>query len=1215
MLTLISEYFMHKTKHIHLPSRIAQYKLTNVLGSGGMGVVSKAVRITDGKEVALKILHTPQIGGFGLLREIRAIQKLHHPGIIQLIDSGSENNLVWYAMEFLNGSTLRDQICNDNSTYISDRNFSWESTWDIPVSESHTLSMEGDDFDASQWINSVQRNFDFSSIQPRSVFDERAVRLLKYAAQIASALDYIHARGVVHCDVKPDNILVTATGKAVLIDFGLAVHQSSQANSKELLDSGLFFGTVMYLSPERILRQPFDARADLYALGCMMYEMVVGLPPVFCTEKDEILGYTHTIQNPRPSFYVDHVPPELDDLIVHLVSRDPKDRPGYARNVLYTLRQLGFVEQNIPPVSSKGYLYRTQYLGRDTIINQLKAQVDCTRAKTGSAFFIKGERGIGKTSLASHLLHYVRAQKISCITGQTAILRKGDKASEGQVLSIFSDMFRKLVDRFLSDKERLSLDIFHANTQALVSVFPFLSMLPTNDLIPELKGISPRDSQQRILDEVIWVIEYLAQEEPLVLVFDDIQWADPLSIACLKLLLNRIARKQWFVVLLGEDGCSLFDEREDVNKIQLEPLHEEFHKTFIQEMLGGVQFPAELLQYARNQTKGNPLFIRLCIQAAIDEKYLHLNSEGNWRFDWRVAELMNASVPESVSQILASSLKRINAAQRQLCLILSVFGQATDVLMLERVMNIDAVDILHTASEDGLNSILSVRNEDSTSWLDFVHWGVEELLIESIEPHVLYELHLKVVHLLEKVPHVQKDKVRMARHYERANKKSRARELYVQEARDSARSCAFQHAHAIYEKAISLYEREPEIYNIKFEFVEKVLRPQALFEKSALLLQDIIASSDDRDLVIKSLYHLSSVQVSLGDLEQAEHFRQKHREYCQQSQDKSLTCDNLFLEVLIVLDKHLFDIGLHKMLALQKQIPPKNKALYDMVTSDIAHLHLEFGRYQEAVGALQDLLMRAEEQKKEGIKIRVMTSLSLAYMYLGELDKALDYAQKSKNIAKQYGLRWQEIYTMGNQGLVYMQRGDFQECISISNEVLLLAKDMGIRKAELVSLINILLCRVELAQYTRAQRIIDQCMPKEKELGPYLYGYILYAKARMNRYMGQSEHSLDDIIRGLALFKKHQLNQPHALLLCEHGHILLAMNGNINLVQEKLQEAKSWRDSLGVNEFSELGIAVFRLELAVKTYLEGKEIFVGSRKEDLPAQVRRSVLEAHPYEN
>lgn len=1191
---------MNKSKQMKIPSHIAQYKLKGILGSGGMGVVAKAIHVLDGKEVALKILHTPQIGGFGLLREIRAIQKLHHPSVIQLLDSGVQDDLVWYAMELLSASTLRDLMKED--TEGSGQIVSIESTFDVPVSESHTVSMQGDTDEVSQWIVSLQQNFNFSKEKCRSVFDQRSAQRLKYAAQIAHALDYIHARGMIHCDVKPGNVLVTQEGQAVLIDFGLAVQQTSQAESTELLDSGLFFGTILYLSPERLLRQPFDARADLYALGCMMYEMVVGAAPVFYPETDELLGYRHPIQNPRPSFYVDHVPPELDDLITSLVSKNPKDRPGYARNVFHVLSQLGFADKKSAPISSKGYLYPTQYLGRVDIINDLESKIETAISGHGGAAAIQGERGIGKTSLASHIVHFVRAQRITCVTGQSSMMRKVDNASEGQVLSLFTDMFRKIVDRFLVEKNQSSIDAFHAKTESLGAIFPFLGMLPTTRAARDVQGVSAKDSQQKILDEVLWVIEYVSKNSPLVLVFDDIQWADPLSIECLKLLLNRIERKPWFVLLLGED-CSFLDKRENLTRVQLVPLQEEFHEPLIQDMLGRAQFPLALLQYVRNQTKGNPLFVRLCIQAAIHDQYLSLTPEGNWRFDWRVSDLMNASVPESVGEILSKSLQQLSGKQRELCTMLSIFGQETDVLLFAQLMDMDAADLLYIAAKDGVNSIVTVKNEESTSRLDFVHWGVAELLIESLDGHFIRSVHRNIVHLFEHDPDFRKDKVRMARHCEGAGLKERARKLYEEAAQKSTESSLFHHANAMYDKAISLYDTEPEMYRIMLDFVKNVLRPRGLFERADQLLQDVVAHAADSALVMKALNLLSSVKVHVGDFEQAERARQRHWEYCQKSKNPRAICDNLFLEALILLEQHQFDLGLKKLIELQEKIPSSDKALYEIVTSDIAHLHLEFGRYQEAITELHELLTHLERKPRDCQNIRVMASLSLAYMYLGELDEALAYSERSKSAAQEFGLRWLEIFCLGNQGLVYMQRGEFQECISISKDVLLLARDMGLPKAEFVALINILLCRVELAHYTRAKRIIEELLPKERELGPYLYGYILYAIARINRYMNKPEQSVKHIMQGLGLFKRHQIHQPYALLLCEYGHILLAMNSTQELVEDKLKEAQSWREKLGVNEFSELGIAVARLEAAFSAYIDGQELFVGSRREDLPPQV------------
>ena len=98
---------MHIPKHLKMPNKIANYKVLDILGRGGMGVVSKAIDEHNGQFVALKILHTPQVGIFSLLREIDAIKKLDHPGIVKLLDTGVENKSIWYAMEYLDAAPLQ----------------------------------------------------------------------------------------------------------------------------------------------------------------------------------------------------------------------------------------------------------------------------------------------------------------------------------------------------------------------------------------------------------------------------------------------------------------------------------------------------------------------------------------------------------------------------------------------------------------------------------------------------------------------------------------------------------------------------------------------------------------------------------------------------------------------------------------------------------------------------------------------------------------------------------------------------------------------------------------------------------------------------------------------------------------------------------------------------------------------------------------------------
>ena len=168
--------------------------------------------------------------------------------------------------------------------------------------------------------------------------------------------------------------------------------------------------------------------------------------------------------------------------------------------------------------------------------------------------------------------------------------------------------------------------------------------------------------------------------------------------------------------------------------------------------------------------------------------------------------------------------------------------------------------------------------------------------------------------------------------------------------------------------------------------------------------------------------------------------------------------------------------------------------------------------------------------------------------------------------------------------------------------------DMGLRNAELVSLVNIVLCQIELGQYINAENSLSQLLNIPKELGPYLYGYVLYARARKNRYLQQPEKSITDIKEGMECFQKHQLLQPYAILLCEYGHILLALKKPVSLVQEVNKEACALLKKLGVTHDSELGTAVRRLSSALDAYIYGTPLCVGSVQEELTTEVRESLL-------
>ena len=247
-----------------------RYALEGELGRGGMATVYRARDLRHGRLVALKVLHPELAAALGperFLREIRTTARLQHPHILPVLDSGEAGSHLWYTMPYVQGESLRDRLRRELQ---------------LPV--------------------------------------ETAVDL---ARQVALALDYAHREGVVHRDIKPGNILLS-DGQALVADFGVA--KALDADGQPLTESGLALGTPQYMSPEQASGGPVDARTDVYALACVLYEMLAGEPPFTGGTPQAMIAKRILEPVPRVRTLRDTVPDPLEQVITRALARSPADR-------------------------------------------------------------------------------------------------------------------------------------------------------------------------------------------------------------------------------------------------------------------------------------------------------------------------------------------------------------------------------------------------------------------------------------------------------------------------------------------------------------------------------------------------------------------------------------------------------------------------------------------------------------------------------------------------------------------------------------------------------------------------------------------------------------------------------------------------------------------------------------------------------------------------
>ncbi|MEO8698552.1 MAG: protein kinase [Kofleriaceae bacterium] len=290
-----------------------RWRILSALGRGGMGEVWLAEHLTSGRKEALKILMPqaaldPQFVS-RFRREARAVNRLRHPNIVALYDFGQLPDLRFYlAMEYASGPSVYELLRRDRQ-------------FELPL----------------------------------------ALHLL---GQLAYAVHHAHSRGVVHRDLKPGNLIVTGAemegarpardpgGDATLkvLDFGMAkIVESDNAESQALSTGNMIWGTAKYMSPERVSGVGDDPRIDLYAIGCIAFELIIGQPPFIGTSNDVL--HAHMTQPPPiPSLRRAGIPPELDQVILRCLEKKPDHRYASAADLFAALRKV----PGYPPPKSEG---------------------------------------------------------------------------------------------------------------------------------------------------------------------------------------------------------------------------------------------------------------------------------------------------------------------------------------------------------------------------------------------------------------------------------------------------------------------------------------------------------------------------------------------------------------------------------------------------------------------------------------------------------------------------------------------------------------------------------------------------------------------------------------------------------------------------------------------------------------------------------------------
>ncbi len=821
-----------------LVAKIGPFVVSRELGRGAMGVVYAGKHELTGVEAAIKTVSQGSETLMSFVRhEASTLSRIRHPGVVQVLGLGVEAGRPWYAMELLSGRTLSNLLDLGAPT----RRGPWPSGSDATSGDAaaesllaaqHDLTMlptalQGKAATMLQRLGSAATMYsgehplagalpppgpppEAEAAPPRTGAPSAPIacdldRMLPILRGICNALAFVHGEGVVHRDLKPDNIFIRTGELPVLVDFGLATHVG--ADGRDVLENvGGVAGSLDYMAPEQLLGELLDARCDLYALGCILYRVVTGRLPFQGPTWQVIAG--HLMDAPVPPGQLVRLPGVLDDLISGLLAKDRDHRVGSAEAVDAVLASVGGAPcaWPVPPPAPQPFLYRPPFVGRRDVFDRLVARVSRFVAEprgerpAGGLVLIAGESGAGKTRLA---LEAVKANAEATATTVTCGCAAG-----GGPFHPLRELFQALVEHCLGAGRGEMERMFGAGAAVLALYSPEIAQLPGVAELPEPEPLPSVAARARVFRCLTDTLHAFARARPLLLILDDLHLADGFTLGFLAHLqeLERRAAPRMLVL-----GCYRSEERgpalealaahPDTLNLAVERMNEAEVGQMVRGMLALADPPPAFVAFLARESGGNPFFVAEYLRTAVAERVLVRDGRGRWKIaDTRVPteEVCEAlPLPRSLRQVIELRLGKLAARTRRVLDATVVIGRRFSRQLVRAVVELDDDTLLEALDEMVAAQVIEPVDGEGYR---FVHDKLHELPAAALDPAQRRSLHARIAGAMEQLyaDALAEHEATLGRHWAEAGDPERAA-VRLSSAGDRARKI-----HSV-DTAIELY--------------------------------------------------------------------------------------------------------------------------------------------------------------------------------------------------------------------------------------------------------------------------------------------------------------------------------------------------------------------------------------------------------------------------
>ncbi len=949
-----------------LPASFAsgRYQLQRFLGEGGKKRVYLARDTRLDSDVAIALVKTEGLDADGLTRirrEAQAMGRLRdHPHIVTVLDIGDEGEQPYIVQEYMEGGSVEDLLAE---------------------ADGHRLVLD---------------------------------RALRIAEEVCGALKHAHGRGIIHRDLKPGNIWLTENGTAKLGDFGLAVAM----DRTRLTQAGMIVGTVAYMPPEQALGGKVDARSDLYGLGTTLYEMVCGRPPF--SGHDPVAVISQHLNTPpvAPSFHNPSLPPALNDLILKLLVKNPEDRPSSADEVLAVLETLsqqierGEVVAPTEPVAVTpiGRVAWGTFVGREREMEQLKGRLADALSGLGSVVMVVGDAGIGKTRLLQEFATYARLRGAQVLWGA---------AYEGEATLPYGPIAEALRD-YVS---RTSVETLRkAVTEGSLVLAPLVPELKAK--LPDLSEpppVAPEAEAYRLFLEATEFLKNVSTSAPLVLVLEDLQWADKGSCSLLQHMARRLAGSRLLVAISCREAelepshplreALLQVRRESgFSELPLKGLRESEVKELIT-VLAEQELPQPLVLALHEETEGNPFFVQETLKHLIETEVLH-REDGRWTS--KATTISDIGLPESVREVMERRLAGLSEECRGLLQVGAVLGRRFSLSLAQRVTEFDEEMILRAVEEALAAQLVREQRQERRTYYQFTSALLRGNLYGRLSAPRRERLHLRAAEVLEEAypDRLEEYAAELAYHYREAGEGAPVETAYhwtVKAAERAASLYAHNEAAGHFSQALGMSERAVQVPPREVA--------ELLFKNGTAQ----VGAGDWNGAAVSWRRALAGYEAA-GDKEQAARVSRElaYILVWRGQAQEALDC----VEKGLALVTARSDVGI----ALLAQ-----KALTYMM----------LGQASEALEAAELAASQVAGMSDTAMRIWVASTVGVPLIAYLACEKALSLAIKGEAWARAANDPYRETSCMGLRGLALAQLGRLDEAAEITERMLPLARQVG----------------------------------------------------------------------------------------------------------------------------------------------------------------------------